>query len=117
MQIEFFRLTATLSTELTRIYTAARHDIDSLYSEIAAKDRLFDLNIFQYGVNVMSSISGSAVSPPDPGSAKSGLGGALSGALAGGATGAMLGSAFPGVGTVAGAGVGAAVGLAGGLLQ
>jgi hypothetical protein len=107
---EFHRIITTIAAELARLYIAARHDIDSLYTELAAKDRLFDLNIYQYGVNVMSSIAGSAVSPPDPGSNKSGLGGALSGALAGAAMGAMI----PGAGPI-GAIAGGVLGLAGGI--
>ena len=109
--VDFFRLTISLSTEISRLYIASRHDIDSLYTELSAKDRLFDLGIYQYGVNVMSSIAGSAVSPPDTGSNKSGLGGALSGALSGAAMGNML---LPGGwGAAAGGVVGFAAGLFG----
>lgn len=112
--IEWSRLINTLSAELARMYVAARHDVDSLTTELKAKDRLFDLGVFQFGVNVMSSISGSAVSPPDPGSGKSGLGGPLSGAIAGAAAGAFLGGPT-GLGLPTGIAVGAALGLAGSL--
>jgi hypothetical protein len=107
--LEWARLSMATSIELSRIYVASRHDIDSLYTELAAKDRLFDLGIYQYGVNVMSSIAGSAVSPPDTGSNKSGLGGALSGALSGAAAGNMV---LPGGW---GAAIGGVMGFAAGL--
>jgi hypothetical protein len=112
VNLEFRRLTASLSAEITRMYTAARHDIDGFTAELAAKDKLFDLTVFQYGTNVMSSIHGSAISPPDPGSGKTGTGGALSGALSGAALGAMYGSTVPGIGTAVGAVGGAVLGLA-----
>lgn len=105
--IEFGKILTSLATEITRIYIAARHDIDTLYSEIAAKDKLFDLNVYQYGVNVMSSIAGSAVSPPDPGSNKTGMGGPLSGALAGASIGAQTSNPY---GVVIGAVLGAVAG-------
>lgn len=106
LSIEYNRLLVTISIEAARIYTAARHDVDGFTAELAAKDRLFDLSIYQYGVNVMSSLHGSAVSPPDPGSGKSGFGGAISGAMSGAAMGYMVS------GSVFGAAIGGAVGLA-----
>jgi hypothetical protein len=106
--IEWSRLVTASSIEIARIYTAARHDVDGLTVEIGARDKLFDLTIYQYGVNVMSSITGSAIANADPGPGKSGLGGPLSAALSGASVGAMIPGATP-----ATAGIGAAIGLAG----
>ena len=64
--------------------------------------------LYQYGANVLSSISGSAVSTQKgPSKLQSGLGGALSGAAAGAMLGGMKGS----IGGPLGAGIGAIVGL------
>lgn len=91
--LEYHRLRISMSIELARIYATSRKDVDGLYAEIGAKDRLFDLSIYQYGVNVMSSIAGSAVSPPDT-ATRGNEAGALSGALMGAAIGAQVGGGW-----------------------
>jgi hypothetical protein len=106
LAIENHRVKVSLSTEVARIYASLRHDIDGLYAELGAKDRMFDLSIYQYGVNVMSSISGSAISPPDTGTTKTSGNvalGAISGALSGAVMGASIGGWW-------GAGIGAVLG-------
>lgn len=78
-------------------------------------DYRWGLELYQYGGNIMSSISGSAVQTSKGGSSKtaSAVGGALSGAAAG----AMVGSAVPGIGTAIGAAGGLVVGGIGGYLM
>lgn len=113
-EFESLRLITVLATEIARIYTAARLDVDKTTTEFSAKDRLFDLETFQYGSNVMAGIAGGTAHPSPQGStASNAIGGALSGAAAG----AMAGSAIPGVGTAVGAGVGGAMGLLSAFLQ
>ncbi len=74
---------------------------------IDEKEYKWPCELYQYGSNVLSSISGSAISVGDKIQKGSALGGALSGAAAG----AMIGSStgVPG-GTLVGAGIGAVLG-------
>lgn len=89
-----------------RIKIVAKKEESDKNLKIDESDALWDLELFKYGSNVLSSISGSAVSDEvKHNTAGSVLGGALSGVAAG----AMMGSMFPGIGT----GIGA---IAGGLL-
>jgi len=94
MKIEVERLTLIALKE----QTDSQIDIDAL-------EYKWDLEVYQVGANVFSSISGSAsYIPPQPSKASSALAGALGGAGAGAAFGPI------------GAGVGAAIGLGLGLL-
>jgi len=114
VSIEHKRLVTVLSTEMSRIIAAGRLDSDKTQAEMDAKDRLFDLEVYQYGSNVMGSISGAAIrSGSDVNTTQTAIGGALSGAAAG----AMAGSVIPGVGTALGAAAGGVLGLATGLMQ
>lgn len=95
--IEAYRIKAVLKKEeLTE-----QLDID-------VKDYKWGLELYQFGGNILSSISGSAVSTKD-GSSTSGS--ALGGALSGAAAGAIVGSEIlPGWGTAIGAAGGAIAG-------
>lgn len=104
---EWRRITATLSTELTRLYLAAQFERDENYLDKLDKDAKWDLEMYQYGSQVMASISGTASTTSTTPKA-SVLGGAVSGALAGAAMGAQIGAA----GGPIGAGGGALLGLA-----
>lgn len=105
MKAEFLRTAAHMATDMTRLYLAARHEKDASTLEAAEKDALWDLSIYQYGTQVMASISGSATSH---GTKSSSGGAALSGALAGAATGAMAFPANPAMGAAGGAAIGLA---------
>ncbi len=116
VEVEISRQVAVLAAEVGRILTAARLDVDKTSMEMAAKDRLFDLETFQYGSNVMAGISGgTAHASPQGSTTQNAIGGAMSGAAAGAAiaslSGATGGAALPFIG------VGAALGLAGGLMS
>ena len=110
--VEWRRLITTMSAEFARLYAATKSDIDGHYLDVKAKDAIWDIELYQYGANILSSISGSALSKGYVPSSRSTMGGALSGALSGGATGAMMMPANP----VLGAAGGAAIGLAASLL-
>lgn len=105
--MEWYRLLVTNSIELARIYLAAKTEVDELDMETEAKNLKWDLELYQYGTQVMACIAGSATSKTavEKGSK---LGGALSGA----ASGAMMGTAIggPGIGTAIGAAVGGIAG-------
>jgi hypothetical protein len=109
MTVEWNKQVATLATEVAIRYIEARFKADQVDIEMAAKDVLFDLETYQYGSNVMASISGAVVRGQG---GTSGISAALGGVLSGAATGAAIGSVVPLLGTTVGASVGAALGLA-----
>ena len=94
---------AKLSIEANRIKIVAKKEETDQNAKLDEEDALWDMEVFQYGGNLLASIGGGVSAPntKQPTRAQSMLGGALSGA----ATGAMLAS-----GTAMGAPVGAAIG-------
>ncbi len=100
------------ATEVSRIALAANLDASKYNSETLAKDKLWDLRTYEYGVQVMAAISGGiAANTPAETSA---VANALGGAMSGGAAGSVIGSAIGGAGSSGGA-YGAAIGAAVGL--
>jgi hypothetical protein len=97
--------------EANRIKIVAKKEENDVNMEIDKDDALWDLEVFQYGANLLAGISGGTAQSQKPSKAASAIGGAMSGA----STGAMIGSAIPGLGTVAGGIIGGAAGLLGGL--
>ena len=78
-------------------------------------DARWDMDVYQYGANLLGGISGGTVrAGGDAGMSKGQS--AIGGALAGAAAGAYIGSVVPGLGTAVGAGIGALLGAAGGFL-
>jgi hypothetical protein len=109
LNIDWNRLVATLADEVAIRYIEARYKGDQLDVEMAAKDMLFNLEVYQYGSNVLASIAGATVATkPESSMISTALGGIMSGA----ASGAAVGSVVPGLGTTAGAIGGALLGLA-----
>lgn len=100
------------ATEVSRIALAANLDATKYNSETMAKDKLWDLRTYEYGVQVMAAISGgiAANTPAETSAVANALGGAMSGA----ASGSLVGSAIGGAGSSGGA-YGAAIGAAVGL--
>lgn len=105
-ELEWGRLLVTLATEITRIYLAAKYEIDAATVEMAAKDRKWDAEMFEFYNHTLAAISGAAVAKGNE-TRSSAIGGVLSGAAAG----ALVGSVVPGVGTAVGAAAGAGLGL------
>lgn len=103
--IDWRRLVTSMSADFARMYVAARHDSDTTTVEISAKDALWDVELYQYGCNVLAAISGAALSKGVSAGKGSSLGGALSAGLSGAAAGAMVGGPV-------GAGIGATIGIA-----
>jgi hypothetical protein len=110
LKLEYQRAASSIIAELYRMKTAIKSDETKLNIDIDDKDARWDLEVFQYGGNLMASIGGGTGNTKSAGvsQTQSAVGGALSGAAAG----AMIGSAFPGYGTAIGAGVGAVLGAA-----
>jgi len=105
---------AATAMDFAKIYTVARTETDDANIEMAAKDRLWDLKVFQYGGNFLGSISGSAVSTDSGKGSK--VASVASATIAGGVMGGMMAGAQAGgltgpQGAVIGAVVGAAYGL------
>ena len=72
---------AVLQTELSRIKIVAKGEESEKNLDIAAKDKLWDLSLFQNAGNVLSAVSGGTVMVPQgPSRAQSAIGGALAGA-------------------------------------
>ena len=113
--VEWRKSVTSLSTEVSRIYLAAYGDRDDDYLEGLHKDATWDLEMYQYGTQVMASISGQpSQGMPRKSKTSSAIGGALSGAAMGAGIGMAMGPAAP-VGVPVAAGIGAALGLAGAL--
>jgi len=104
---------ARLSVEAKRISTVALKEQVDGDLKIGDAGGRWNLNMYVYGQNMLSGISGGSSSTGnEPSTAASALGGALGGA----AVGAQIGSAVPGVGTAVGAVVGGLIGLGAALL-
>lgn len=96
---------ARLMVESNRIKIVAKKEENDTNDSINEEDALWDLEVFQYGSNVLAGIAGGTVGSKSkkPSPMSSALGGGLSGAAAG----AMIGAQY---GTTAGAWYGAAIG-------
>jgi hypothetical protein len=114
LKIQAEQEVARMGVETNRIKIVAKGEEINAQMKFDEADAKWDLEVFQYGNNVLASISGAAHYVPNKegNSTQSAIGGGLSGA----ATGAMIGSAVPGIGTTMGAGVGFALGVGASLL-
>lgn len=113
INIDWNRTVAALSDEVAIRYLEARMKVDQLDVEMSAKDRLFDLEVFQYGGNLMASIAGAtSTTKPETSMISAALGGVLSGAAAGAKIGGMIGAAGGPIGAAGGAAIGGLLGLA-----
>lgn len=109
--LDWKKVTSQMATEMARLYLAASFERDNNDLEKAHKDKVWDLEMYAYGTQVMAAISGTASTVTEMPKQS-----ALGGAVAGAASGAAIGAAIPGAG-VAGAGIGAAIGGIAGLLS
>ena len=107
--IQWRQTVTQFSGEFSRIYLAAQHEKNTQIFDAGHKDKTWDLEMYQYGTQVMASIAGSATSRGTS-SNQSALGGAIGGALSGAAMGAMITAGNP-VGIAVGAGLGIAASL------
>lgn len=110
--IQWRQTVTQFSGEFSRIYLAAKHEQNESTLDAAHKDKTWDLEMYQYGTQVMASIAGSATAKGTS-SKSSALGGAISGAMTGAAMGGMIAGASAGaIGGPMGMAVGAGLGLA-----
>lgn len=103
-----------LLIESKRIKIVAKKEQTDQDATIDEADAKWDLEVFQYGGNLMASIGGGTAIPN---MAKKNVGASvLGGAVTGAAAGAYVGSVVPGIGTAVGAAVGGVLGAAAGFL-
>lgn len=110
LKLEYQKVATSIIAELYRIKIVAKKEQNAVDMDVDDRDAKWDLEVFQYGANMLAGIGGGTgnTSKPGPSQVQSAIGGALSGAAAG----AMVGSAVPGYGTAAGAVVGGVLGAA-----
>lgn len=110
LKLEYQKVASSVIAEIYRMKIVAKGEENNLNMEIDDKDAKWDLEVFQYGANLLASIGGGtgSTAKPGPSQAQSAIGGALSGAAAG----AVAGSTFGPYGTAAGAVVGGVLGAA-----
>lgn len=106
-RVEFERHVATLTAESRRLRIVAVKEQTDQNLTIAESDARWDLEVFQYGANVLAGIGGgTAATKREPSKSQSAIGGALAGA----AIGAQVGG---GPGAIAGAVIGLGASLLG----
>lgn len=114
LKLEYQRLATATLIEMYRIKIVAKKEENETEMRIDESDALWDLEIFQYGANLLGAIGGGVVNPQgkQPSTAQSMIGGAMSGAAAGAMiAGASQGAIAGPVGMIGGAVLGAASAL------
>jgi len=107
MKLEYEKAVAQLLIDSNRISIVAKKEEADANAKLDEADATWDLEVFQYGANLLASVSGgTAPHQKGPSTFQSMLGGGLSGAAAG----AVIGKGNP-----LAIGAGAAIGIAGAL--
>ena len=109
MKLEYQKFASHMLTDIYRMRISAKVDENQVEMEIDDKDARWDIELFQYGGNLIAAIGGGTMVPKDtsPSKIQSAIGGAMSGAVAG----AMIGAAGGPIGMAGGAFIGAASAL------
>ncbi len=112
LKLEYQKAAAQMVAEAYRVKIVAKKEEMDVNIKIEESDALWDLEVFQYGANLLAGIGGGTNSPNTkrPSQSQSMIGGALSGAAAGAMVGATAGVPW------LGAGIGAVLGAASSLL-
>jgi hypothetical protein len=116
LRLEYEKAVAQIMIEARRIKIVAQKEEVDKNLIIDEADAKWDMEVYQYGANVLASISGGTDSPSltkrNP--TVSAIGGALSGAASGAMAGSMI---MPGYGTAIGAIAGAALGIGAAMME
>ena len=99
--LDWKKVTSQMATEMARIYLAASFESDNNDLEKAHRDKTWDLEMYAYGTQVMSCISGTASTVTEM-PKQSAMGGAMSGAASGAAIGATAGPYGAAIGGIVG---------------
>ena len=99
LKLEYQKFVSTMISEAYRIKIVAKKEQSDTDDEIDKSDALWDLEVFQYGANLLASIGGGTAinNPNKPSTAQSMIGGAMSGAAAGAMVGGPKGAIIGGV--------------------
>jgi len=108
LKLEYQRAASTMLAEIYRMKIVAKKEENEVEMSIDEKDALWDLEVFQYGANLMAAPSGGTATPhtKSPSTAQSMIGGAMSGAAAG-----LMATGGNPIGGILGGILGAASGL------
>jgi len=100
MKLEYQRIASAMLTEIYRMKIVAKKEENETEMKIDESDALWDLEVFQYGANLLAGIGGGTSNPntKQPSMAQSVIGGAMSGAAAGGMMGSAIGGSVMGMG-------------------
>jgi len=106
LKLQYQHILSMMIAETNRIKIVAKKEEADTNLKIGESDALWDLEVFQYGANLLASIGGGVAGTKSPSQAQSVLGGAMSGAAAG----AMVSGGNP-IGAIIGGFIGAASGF------
>ena len=111
LKLEYQKFLSSMDIEVNRMKIVAKKEESDTNLKISESDALWDLELFQYGSNVLASIGGGVANSKvkGPSTASSVIGGALSGVAAGAMVGSSMGN--PLIGAIAGGVLGAGVSL------
>ena len=110
LKLEYQKFASHMLAESYRMKIVAKKEETDINREIDKEDAIWDLEVFQYGGNLLAAIGGgtATTSSHKPSKAASAIGGAMMGAAAGAMIGAEIGSVGGPWGAAAGAVLGAA---------
>ena len=100
MKLEYQKAVSTMIAEANRIKIVAKKEENATDLKINEEDALWDLEVFQYGANLLGSIGGGTAiskSPKGASDMQSAIGGAMTGAAAGAMVGGPWGAVAGGV--------------------
>lgn len=97
MKLEYQKVASQLIAEAYRIKIVAKKEEADVNNEIDSKDAVWDLELFQYGSNLLAGIGGGTAGTKGPSATQSAIGGAMSGAAAGAMVGGPAGAVVGGV--------------------
>lgn len=97
LKLEYQRIASQMLAEIYRYKIVAKKEETDVNADIDDKDAKWDLEVFQYGANLLASIGGGTASTRGPTRAQSVLGGAMSGAAAGARIGGTPGAIIGGI--------------------
>jgi len=83
LKLEYQRMATATLVETYRMKIVAKKEENEVAMSIDEKDALWDLEVFQYGANLLAGIGGGTSDTRKPSVLQSAIGGALSGAAAG----------------------------------
>ena len=97
MKLEYQRLASHILSEIYRMKIVAKKEENEVEMDIDDRDAKWNLEVFQYGGNLLASIGGGTAGTQKPSTMQTALGGGLSGVAAGAMIGGPWGAVAGGV--------------------